>query len=545
MELRMTVEATLDQESVRGGFRFFRHRLVWLVLALALSLLAITQSVNRDEGQYVGPAAVAADLRPFNDYLHMQTPLQAWIVGPVAHQFHPHAFIALRLFTASMGLITLALVYLSQKRIGATTKASLAATIMLASCYSFQFAFSVVRNDALPALLETSAIYISMAALKAGTSRILMWSVVGLLMGAAASTKLLYLCSAGGVGGCLLIGMMTRRVPWFCVLAYSVGLVGGLLPCALAWREAPDAFVYGVITFQQYSAAAWYKIINKAWILTPGLNVLSTIGILLVGPGAGALWLFLSDLTGRGVTALGVDISGLAAALFPVPSNFQYATPMLIPLFIRLGKVEINWISAPSDLVNMLQRRRRVPKPMTEIYPLWDPETSPDECDPQPAHSRFAMLLLSLGTIAGVGYGMVIVLTPILMRGELPPLRLERDAQFISNTLNSLQITGPIATLSPQIVLDSGHALDPRFAMGVQAYRGAYLSSPTDLARFKFIGPTNIQQSLAEIPPGALVVGLNAHLDDGLRQFANDRDYVRIFVPHSKYELFVAQRPKN
>ncbi len=50
---------------------------IWFAVAIVMAMLAAAYPISIDEGQFVGPAAVNANARPFVDFLYLQTPLQA------------------------------------------------------------------------------------------------------------------------------------------------------------------------------------------------------------------------------------------------------------------------------------------------------------------------------------------------------------------------------------------------------------------------------------------------------------------------------------
>lgn len=485
---------------------------IWVAVAIVMAMLALANPISRDEGQYVGPAAVIAGARPFVDYLYLQTPLGAQLSGPLARLFQGYGFIAMRIAIAMMGVAILAFVYVGQRGLGVDRRMAAACTAMLGCCYSFQFACGVVRNDALPALLAVAGIQIALLALRgrlwAGPS----WCVVGLLFGAATSAKISYAVPAAGVGLFLIFQCMRARIAPQTLAAFVLGEVVGLLPCLLAWLAAPEAFLYGVFTYAATAPFQWYSTMNMAWVLNPVANVLITLGVLLLGPAMGALVLIARATVRNGwasvletphILLLDVLIvTGLVAALLPTPTNFQYALPMLAPLFMRLG----------------LEGRQLLRVPQRT--------------------DRFAAGLLAFGIVLGCGYGLFFV-GDGMRRGGLPAVSLTREAHWIGDRLRETNAAGFVSTLSPQVVLDTGYPLDPRYATGIYVYRSAAQLSAAWLDEINSIGPPNLVQSLDKRPPAAIIVGAALELDESLQQYATAHGYRRESSPFGTFELYI------
>jgi hypothetical protein len=364
---------------------------VWFAAAIIMMVLALANPINNDEGQFVGPAAVAANTRPFVDFLYLQTPLQAQLSGPFAWLFRGYGFIAMRVATAMMGTAILALVYGAQRGLGVDRRMAAACTALLGCCYSFQFACGVVRNDALATLLALAGLQIALLALHGRLRAAQAWCTAGLLFGAATSAKISYAIPAAGAGMFLIAEVVRGRISPRTLAAFILGGILGLLPCATALLAAPEAFIYGVLTYPTTAPFQWYSSRNMAWVLSPASNVVITLGVLLVGPAWGALVLVTRAVVRKAragasekpsILLLNVLIvTGLLAALLPTPTNFQYALPLLPPLFIRLGLEGRQLLHAP--------------RPM----------------------DRVAVGLMALGIVAGCGYGLTVVGRELMKTG--------------------------------------------------------------------------------------------------------------------------------
>ncbi|MDR3510320.1 MAG: hypothetical protein P4L73_01685 [Caulobacteraceae bacterium] len=484
---------------------------IWTLIVGVMVMLALINPISRDEGAFMGPVAVASSARPYVDFLYLQTPLQAVISPPFAHLFPGYGFIALRCAIALMGAAVLGVTYSAQRGLGVSRRAAAACTALLAGCYSFQFGCGVVRNDALPALLAVTALQVGLLALRGGSRPAPAWGLAGLLFGAAASAKLSYAFPAAGAGLFLVIQLLRRRLPLQAVAAFGLGGLVGLIPCLIAWRQAPAAFTYGALTFNAATLVQWYRANHMGWVVSPAANVLVTTGILLVGPGLGALALVAGATVRRGWAGvraaphiLLLDIlivAGLVAALAPTPSNFQYVLPALPALFIRLGVEAASLTRAP----------RRA--------------------------DYAAAGVMAFGLALGCGYGLVMAYRGLTNPGALPVEDVTRQAHWIGARLKAANASGFVSTLSPEVVLDSSYPLDPRFTTGVFVYRSAGLLTASELATFNSIGPQTLSRSLDQRPPAAIVVGGGGALDAALRSYAIAHGYRREMSPFGKFEL--------
>jgi hypothetical protein len=485
---------------------------IWGTVALVMALLALANPLNRDEAQFVAPAADPAGLRVFVDFLYLQTPLQAQLSAPLVRLFPGFGFLAMRIATGLIGAAILALVYASQRSLSVDRRVAAGCTALLVCCYSFQFGSSVVRNDALPALLATAAIFVALWALQGKAWTTLAWCAVGILLGAATSTKISYALPAAGVGLFLIVELVRRRIPVQALVVYIVGGLLGLLPCLTAWIEAPETFVYGVFTFPTTAPFQWYAAKNMGWVLSPQANLVITMGVLALGPALAALAVIVRATVANGwarafdqpeIALLNILIaSGLIAALLPTPTNFQYTLPMLPSLFIRLGLEGRRLLQAPGRTSGVLR------------------------------------VLVTVGLVSGAAYGLVTIVQARVEAGVFPAVLVTQKAHWIGERLRAANASGFVSAMSTQIVLDTGYPLDPRFSTGFVVYRSAIHLSDSMLDQIKAIGPQNLTQSLDQKPPAAIIVGVDS-LEQALRHYAKIRGYRREASPFGTFELYI------
>lgn len=491
-----------------------------LLAALVLSALAISLPVDHDEGQYVATALLTGRLRPFADFMYLQTPLQLYLTAPLAALAHGWSFLALRIANAAMAWGSLVLVYAAQRRLGVPQGRALAAAGLLLLAYPFEFAAALARNDALPALLESGALLAGILALEPSRRAWPLWTVAGLLLGAAASAKVSYVLPLGGTGLFLLWSVWRGRASFASLFGCGLGAVLGLIPTALAFLGAPQTFAWGVFTYAEAGATYWYRLIGQSDRLHLFKRVQEGVFHLAVGPAlAVLLGVTAAEVAEGGRRASSarrflqvLALMGLLAAFAPSPMQRQYFLPLLPPLFVLWG------VSDPLAVLGPLMR-------------------------------RVLLVLATAGVAVGIGrVGYVLGDAAVgLAKGRSPPaLALTSEAHWIGQTLKAAGASGPIATPSPHAVADSGEPLDVRFATGAFAYRSGDLLSEAELRRMHLASPATLALLLDEAPPAAIVTGYEPpsgrtgrNIDDDFRAYAEARGYRRLVSPDGKAQLWI------
>ncbi len=488
--------------------------------------LALVLPVDHDEGQYVAAASLAArGLRPYADFIYLQTPLQPFLTAPVARLARGETFIALRLVNALAGAGVLALVFLIQRRFGVGTRRAAAAAALLGACYIFQFGCGVARNDALPVLAEVLALAAALAACwdapRGGWRAMALWLLAGLGLGAAVSLKVSYALPLAGAGLFVLAGVWRRTLAWPALPAFSLGAMAGVAPCLLALASSPDAYLFDTLGYHATAPRVWYAAIGQSHRLSPLAKIPDGLFALAVGPALEVLAVVVVLTVirfGAGVKATPqrrlieiLALAGLAAALAPAPTQRQYFLPLLPFLFILWGLGEAG-LPRPSP--------RRLSQVMTAA--------------------------VAVGALIGAGrYAYLVGDSAVrLARRELPPvLQVTDQAHWIGGRMAAAGVRGDIVTPSPQAVADSGYPLDPRLAAGPFFYRTGDLVSDSQQRRLHAISPRSLAAFLDEVPPAAIVVGLEPRqggrsVDDDFRAYATAHGYRRQVSPTGPAELF-------
>ncbi|WP_241659694.1 DUF2029 domain-containing protein [Sphingomonas glacialis] len=465
----------------------------WLAAALMVFVaLALLHPIDHDESQYVAAAMLSAhgDL-PYRDYPYLQTPLQPLLFAPIAWAAGWHAWLALRLTNALLGVCILGCVWRAAREAGVGAGAALAAAALLGACDILLFSISTARNDALPAALLAAALIPIVRAQRGGATRAAA-VLVGVLLAAAAAAKLSYAFPAAAYGG---YALFDRRHQPLSVVLGAVPVVGLV---AWSWALAPDAFVFGTITFPAVAPAEFYA--DRPWKLSLLGKAVDTLKFLALGPALLALVVIRRRLWRPGVLEL-VLVAGLVAALLPLPTWRQYLLPALPPLFVLLA---LEW-----------QRAR-------------------------PARWMRALVAVTLG--AGLAPTLI---TAIQSRGATSLPAALSEARAIGAALDRAGVRDGVATLSPQF-LGATHALpDRRFATGPFYFRSHALL-PADREAAMHLVSADRLAAVDRSPPATVLVGGeggwssgDVALDARLEEWARTRQYRAVPLDSARFRLYI------
>lgn len=499
-----------------------RH-LGWLIAACALlPLLALISPINHDETQYIAAAQLASEgLIPFRDFLYLQTPYQIYLFAPIFGLFEQYGFIASRIATGLLGAGVLLLSYAALRAFRVEPGRAAICCLLLTLCHTFVFSVTVVRNDALPALLLSGAILvIAMQLVERGQGQsggqLWAWALAGALLGGAAGTKISYLAPALCLAGFPIWASLLQAMPWRSAIARCAAVTPGLalaLAPLLWFREgAAFAFDYGNFGYHAEAPLAWYAangLEDRLTLLAKARDVFLT---LIRGPALFALviyvWLRLACVRRREAQRpflLLIDVlvfAGLVATIAPTPTWRQYAMPLLPPLFIGLGLV-------------------------------WQ-----EHGERGGGVSSLAKYAFILASIAGLGQPLFQVWKST-MGDEANPLTIQAEGAFLASEAAALGLDGPVASLSPEVVLASGLPLDPTFATGPFAYRTGDMIAVEDRDALHIATHGSVGDYLARTQPDAIVTGYENfdHVDAlglevPIEEYARGAGYRRLESPH-------------
>ncbi|MCJ8190173.1 glycosyltransferase family 39 protein [Sphingomicrobium aestuariivivum] len=488
------------------------HALLFVLLMASLPLIALLSPIDHDETQYLAAAElVAGGMSPFRDFLYLQTPYQLYVLAPLFGDPEWHGLLAARLFSGLMGAGVIALVYGALREGGVARHHAMMAAGAIWFCHAFLFGVTLVRNDALPALLLAFAFFVAMGAVDpAQPGRRYKWLLAGLAIGAATGTKISYAVMAGAFAAFPLLaaifGVMGKRRAVATTLVTSAGVVLALVPMLWIRETAPTAFDYGNFHYHAEAPFLWYEANGRAHRLTLGMKAIDGLLTLVRGPALLALVLYtllrLRSLKAREaqipallLTDLAI-LAGLVATLAPTPIHRQYAIPLLPPLFVGLG---LAWARDRGAFVD-----KHWLKPAVGLF-------------------------LAIGLVQPVyNLGGAALDKPT-------PTVVAEEGRALAALLGAEGIEGEVATLSPETVVGSGLALDPMFATGPFAYRTGDMIDAADRDAVGFVSPSTITDYLEESRPAAIVTGYEAShtvdrigLEVPIEGFAREAGYRRV-----------------
>lgn len=468
-----------------------KHPAHWLVPAALLSILAVvpvlqalTYPFNHDEEQYVAAAVLAADLLPYRDFLYLQTPLQPLLLAPLLAMVEAPPFLLARLASAGIGIVATVLVYRIAARLSRRDGVALVAAALFVASSTMWPAFGTARNDILPICLALLGTWLVLRS--HDSRRPTQAAFGGAVLALALSAKL----SAGFAGLALLIGLAwiaPRLLP-----AFVVGGVVGLVPMALCAVMAPDAFVYGNLTYHLTAPHEWYGATGRAawlghdfqWAYLARMVVadpalLATLALLLGGLLALRRYVQPSYAVLRrrgGMFVLIAAVLGLLAYFGPRPPWQYYLQPAIPFLILAATALPTAWYRRQHALVFAGLAGLAIAVQAARLVPL-------------------------IGSSA-----------------DWVPVRVHALAEAIAGQTGG----GTVATLSPIVVLDGGGTILPSLATGPFFFR-------TGTAELASTLPASAPASLArdlDPLPDAVLVGMEPDAEAPLRDWARANGYV-------------------
>jgi 4-amino-4-deoxy-L-arabinose transferase-like glycosyltransferase len=461
-------------------------------VAVVLVVLAMLRPVDHDESQYVAAASLTArGLLPYRDYAYLQTPLQPFLLAPLARAAGVWAWPALRIANALFAGMTVIAVAGAAMAAGAPRRVALSAAALFATTDILLFSAGTARNDALPAALLGGALWIAIRAERRGSGYgAAAW--VGLLLAAATATKLSYALPAGFYWLAALTDRRRRPV------AVTLGALPLVVFLAWTWWLSPAGYAFDVFRFPVEAPAEYYRATDRAWRLANWAKVIDALKFLALGPALLAVLAISWERLRRPPDMLGwMMLAGLLAALLPSPTWRQYWLPLLPPLFIALALL---WTRQPP--------------------------------------SRAVRIAVAVFVVAGLA-------PSVAALADGPGLwRAMAESRAVGKALDRAGVAPnvPVATLSPQLLPAAGRTPDPRFATGPFYFRSAGLLDRAQEQAFALVSRARLP---AAAPAAILVGGENRwsagdpELDLAMQRWAVASGLRRVDVPRSRMRLFV------
>lgn len=412
----------------------------WAALAVLYVLLALLRPVDHDESQYVAATVLTAHgLLPYRDFAYLQTPLQPFLFAPIAWIAGPWTWPALRIANALLGVAAVGFVHAAMRASGVRAPVALGAAALFATCDILLFGIGTARNDALPVAMLAAAIW---GHVRGGRP-----ALVGVLLAGAAAAKISYALPAATYG----LYALTDRAQRPALVALGAAPVLAFVGWTFAL--SPEGFLFGTLHFPALAPAEFYA--ARPWKMSWAAKAVDSVKFLALGAALPALVVVARDAWRRRRLGLldWLIVAGLVAALLPFPTWRQYLLPVLPPLFVRLA---IGW----------------------------------------PGGRRVAMLF---GVFACIGILPTIV--AIAEPGRLSLAQALRDGAAIGRLLDAQRLSGPVATLSPEILPMAGRLPDPRFAAGPFYFRSHALLDPAAERRLHLVS-----RDRADFAPGTVIL---------------------------------------
>ena len=498
-------------------------RWTWMLLALLLLAAALAAPFNHDEDQYYAAAELARGAMPYRDFMYLQTPLFVWWGALIASIAPDHLLIAGRVGQALLALLSCVLVWRSCLQLTQDRRAAAFAVILMAASHSFTFSATVYRNDMLPVLLECCALTAILPYARDPRSMPLLAPLLcGGFICLAASTKVTF----GVIGLAPLVWLLivrgleaSRRLALLAMLAFGalIGLVPTLGSLMLVGAEQ---LVWQIVTFNADAPLHWFELTGRPdWMEQPR-RFFDWLANLAMGPQLLLLaligWHRLIGLRqrkndgDRAILSL-LDLFvlfALIASVIPNPSWRQYFVVLAPVLVLRL----------PFVLSDMGAAARK-----WTMRALW--------------------LFVAVGVIV-----FAVVLTKHLRSPARSVMARTEIARWIGDTVRTEGLWGPVATLSPHLVVDSGLPLDPAFAPGPFVFRWSDPAVQEVIADNGGVTATLLERHFAANPPAAIVTGYESgaagppevDLDAALRCYAQQRGYRLRESPVGSAMLYLA-----
>lgn len=496
---------------------------LWGLITLFLICASLLAPFNHDEDQYYAASYALSHGAIYRDFIYLQTPLNALLGNALMALWPGQSLWLLRISQALLGSAIFALVLTENLRRDVPRRSAILCALLMISCYSFLFATTVYRNDMLPCLLSAMGIVV----LTRQTDRfggdgsplqsLPFFFFGGLLLALAASAKANFLPLLAAPALWLLLQPRLRASARLkLLLALGAGAVAGALPVILYWSAEPEKFLWQVVYFGAEAPIAWYERVGEGDRLTPLGRAKDAVLILVQGPALAALAmvafgkLLLRPSLEEGGRERMLDLFillGLIAALLPNPSWRQYFVVLLPALFMRL------------------------PTLLTKLRP-----------PTRTAARNILVLFACVGIAAWSAQAWKTVAHPD--RGILTRWA---ESRWIGTEMRKRSEQGPVASLSPHLVTDSGEDIHLRFVSGVFAYRWGGSGHDREILSMGGVTPANIDLLLAALPPAAIVTGyesgkgnsFSVDLDRPLAAFARRNGYIMSRSPFGKAVLYL------
>lgn len=462
------------------------------VLALVLLVFAIGRGYNHDEEQFIAAGVLAMDGTIYRDFIYLQTPLYAELLGAVFTLFGDDGgyFLAARLLTWVLTLACCALLWQQAFRLTRNHLVGLGTTLLFVTSTAVLAGIDSSRNDMAPCAAGIAGILLTLHALDRETMRRRTLALAGLLLALAVGLKLSWFFAPLGV--MLYVVLLDAERPvrsrlLNTALPLMLGGTAGLILILSYAVGAWEGFVEGIFAYHVETPLAWHRMIGResyfgAEHLAEFLNrrVLSDtvfaglilIAITLVAARQATLGPAIRErLRGsRASLILLLAVLALITGLLPRPPYIQYFHPFAALLALA------------------------APFLFHALAPM---------CTAR--NSVFAGAVI-VGCLPGAA--LLAQATPKLLTPERWMVtRVAEASTSIRGELIAAGTDGPVLTLSPIFVLEAGLEIYPELSAGPFFYRTGARLDPAEVEALNGVTPETLDSLLREQPPAAILVG--------------------------------------
>jgi 4-amino-4-deoxy-L-arabinose transferase-like glycosyltransferase len=494
---------------------------VWLVacglvaLALLLLGLVLTYPLSHDEQQYVAGASLIFDAQIYRDFMYIQTPYWALVLGPVIELVSERPFLVSRLVNWILSSASLLVLYLVARQGGASRPVAFGAAALFASSSVMEFSFGTARNDILPLLCTLLACYFYLRASAAQSSAKYWFFAAGVVLAGAVGTKISFAFAPVAFVGFSLVRQWYERTQGFwrteLVPLVAGGVVGALPMIALALPSLEN-FWYDVVQYHATATLDWYGEYDAATLRLPyQLQLFVRLFLRSDATLAATIWLVAAiGIVATAVTRqrLGADRGrallpavllavGLPFAFLPRPSWVQYFAP-LVPLVIL----------APIFLLGLLPR----------------PEAK--------RNAPLAVGVIVLGSLSGLGNHAVDFLRAT--RGDnWTTTQVQRFGAEVDAALGDR--SGVVITLGPIHVLEGGRSFAPELVLGPQFFRDGDALDSATIRRLGAVSPNTLGELVERTRATAILVGVDTvdryrDVEAPLKEYAAAHGYTPVAI---------------
>lgn len=538
--------ATLRQSGVhQSGVRRPRIALLLSVLLLSLTSAALFSHVmlaemNHNEHMYLTASVLIREHALYQDFAYLQMPyLPLLYSAAYALSGTTHYLLVGRLFT--FGFLMLAAALMAGLAFHFTRSLFMTVGVfhLFACNWLVLYPAQEAANYLMPLAFALLGLYLLLRALAAARLNVALIYCAGLALGIAVGARLTYLVLLPPF---FVVVFFYPALPTFrarltrCGLPLAAGMATGLLPVVYTLAQSGPVFLFNNLGYHTANAA-WRlaagsllpmslpdKLRAAAWV---GLR--SGNGFLLLAlaiPVLAAIWAARQPgLSPPGMTRNWRRVRQSAARLVTLPG-------LLLLLLVLCGAVGV---LLPTPL---LYQYLALPVPfLILLLPCWYGAVP----------SRRAQ-----GMIKAALPGLVVLL---LVGSQFAPFRtlprLPDTNSWAGIAVHHLAESirariaapaGPVATLSPLLIIEAGLATYPEFATGPFLYRVGDLLTEAERTRYVGTSPATVANLLDSQPPAAILVGFEAGLDEPLIAYAATHGYAAIPGDFGGGTLYVPAR---